>query len=69
MKKILLFAVALFIGLHTASAQDQDAVNRKIFDRVYAAVKDKADLPTGELALEIAKQFLGTQYAYYTLEQ
>ncbi len=69
MKKFLLFAVALFIGLHTAAAQEQDAVNRQIFDRVYSAVKDKADLPTGELALEIAKQFLETKYAYYTLEQ
>lgn len=69
MKKIILIAASLLLGLQIACAQDQDAVNRQIFDKVYAAVKDKADLPTGALALEIAKQFQETKYAYYTLEQ
>ncbi len=69
MKKILFIAASLLLGLQISLAQDQDAVNRQIFDKVYAAVKDKAELPTGALALEIAKQFLETKYAYYTLEQ
>ena len=43
--------------------------NRAIFDRVYSAVKDKADLPMPELVVTIAQQFLGTPYVAGTLEE
>lgn len=69
MRKLLAFAAALlaFVQIYAATPE-QEKTNREIFDRVYAAVKDKADLPTGQLALEIGKQFLGTEYVGFTLE-
>lgn len=68
MKKIIAIAVALFCALQICSAQTQEQTNKQIFNKVYAAVKDKADLPTGQLALEIGKQFLETKYVSFTLE-
>lgn len=70
MRKLFAIAIVLLasVQLSLATTKQQEQINRQIFDRVYAAVKDKADLPTGELALLIGKQFLGTEYVGFTLE-
>lgn len=68
MRKLFCIIAVLLCALQSMSAQTQESINRRIFDRVYNAVKDKADLPTGQLALEIGKQFLGTEYVGFTLE-
>lgn len=70
MRKIIAILIVLLAGaqLSLATTKQQEKINRQIFDRVYTAVKDKADLPTGELALLIGKQFLGTEYVGFTLE-
>lgn len=69
MKKILTILFAVLMLSITVSAQTQDETNRAIFDRVYSAVKDKADLPMPELVVTIAQQFLGTPYVAGTLEE
>lgn len=68
MKRLIIIAAALLSFCIAGLAQDQKQINQQIFDKVYASVKSKADLPTGQLALEIAKQFEGTDYVSYTLE-
>ncbi len=81
MKKIiaLLFAIALTLSIisglfaQNVAPKDihlpnQEEVNRQIFDKVYSAVKDDASLPMPELVVKIAKQFLGTQYIWASLE-
>ena len=69
MKKILTVLFALLALSINVSAQTQDEINQAIFDRVYAAVAPKADLPMPELVVEIALQFLGTPYVAFTLEE
>ena len=83
MKKELLLRIALLAILSVAAGFIFSKVfaspisekvvleekNRAIFDRVYSAVKDKADLPMPELVVAIAKQFLGTPYVASTLEE
>lgn len=69
MKHIFSIIAALVVAASCApELTEQEKTNMAIYDRVYAAVADKADLPTGELALAIAKEFLGTDYVSYTLE-
>lgn len=69
MKKIAtLFFAALTLLCISASAQDQESINREIFQKTFQQVKDKADLPIGDLTIEIAKTFLGTDYVAGTLE-
>ncbi len=81
MKKLFLFALALcMIGCASdpkATAFDgpgavnpeQTAVNKQVFQEVYAQVKDDADLSMNELVSKIALQFLGTEYVGGTLER
>lgn len=69
MRRLFIIAAVLLACVRPCFAADQEKVNRDIFDKVYAAVKDKAELPTGQLALQIAKQFIGTEYVGFTLEQ
>ncbi|MCR5003554.1 MAG: DUF1460 domain-containing protein [Bacteroidales bacterium] len=47
---------------------NQEEVNQQIFDKVYSAVKADADRPMPELVVKIARQFLGTQYIWASLE-
>lgn len=54
-------------GLGALSAE-QDSINRVIYQRVYDSVVDMRALPTHELVMKIAEQFLGTDYVSYTLE-
>ena len=69
MKQVLSIIAALVLAASCApQLTEQEKTNIAIYDRVYEAVADKADLPTGELALAIAKEFLGTDYVSYTLE-
>ena len=48
---------------------EQEIVNREIFDRIYSEVKNDAGKPMGELTVEIAQKFLGTEYIASTLEK
>ena len=69
----LMVAAGVFYSKVFASSILESAVNEEknqvIFERVYNAVKDKANLPMPELVTEIALQFLGTDYVASTLEQ
>lgn len=47
----------------------EESANERIFDSVLSQVRDKSGLPTGELALEIAKAFQGTPYVAGALEK
>ena len=69
MKKIVTILFAALLLSVSASAQTQEEINQAIFDRVYAAVAPKADLPMPELVVAIAEQFLGTPYVASTLEE
>ncbi|MDD2426277.1 MAG: DUF1460 domain-containing protein [Bacteroidales bacterium] len=42
--------------------------DKEIFDKYTVYIKEKANLPTGELIIESAKFFLGTPYVAHTLE-
>jgi hypothetical protein len=42
--------------------------DREVFDKYVAYIKDKADLPTGELITESARFFIGVPYVAHTLE-
>lgn len=78
MRKAITIIFAVCIALLTAasckaSAQQpmdpQEQINREIFDRIYSEVKDDASKPMGELTVEIAQKFLGTEYVASTLEK
>lgn len=56
------------VNVSTADTTNQTAINRAIFDRVSAALAPKASLPLNELVVEVALQFLGTQYLWASLE-
>ena len=43
--------------------------DKEIYERYCAAMKEKADLPTGDLTVETARFFLGTPYVAGTLEE
>jgi len=69
MKKIIFILLSvLCLSIPNLRAQDQKEINEAIYNRVAASVQNKVNLPTGELALEIAKNFLGTPYVAFTLE-
>lgn len=66
---ISLFAfLAIAPGCAQKNYSEQELINRSIYDRTVEQVADQKDLPTGELALAVAKTFLGTQYVGGTLE-
>lgn len=67
MRKFILTLIVLFAALGM-QAQSQTAINKAIFDKVYTQVKPVASYPMGDLVIEIAKQFLGTDYVAGTLE-
>ena len=69
----LLIAFVLCFQIVTTNAQSlpenfEDARNKEIFDKAYNDLKDKANLPAGELMVEVALHFLDTEYVAGTLE-
>jgi hypothetical protein len=52
-------------GMQNVRYSEQDL---KIFDRVMDSILPYKDLPSGELMVKTAMQFLGTPYVAYTLE-
>lgn len=70
MRKFLL-VIFILIGSLTLSAQSpagSDDVQRQIFESKYSVLAPKAELPMGDLVIEVAKSFLGTPYAFTGLE-
>ena len=59
--------VPSYDGLGAISAE-QDSINRVVFQQIYDKVAGDVNLPTHDLAIKIAEQFLGTNYVPYTLE-
>lgn len=73
MNKIMsvIFCAAILLAAPCCAQKnysEQEAVNREIYERTVAQVKGLEDLPTGELAVAVAKTFLGTEYVGGTLE-
>jgi len=74
MKKIVTLTIlatfAATICSQQANSQDIyfQKKDREVFDKYVAYIKDKADLPTGELITESARFFIGTPYVAHTLE-
>lgn len=72
MKRIFFSVILLFLSCLTLLAQEQneqEMINREIFDRVYEIVSQEQDLPMPQLVTLIAQQFLETEYVASTLEQ
>jgi len=74
-----IFLAAAFFLVTSCKAQNQSktqipddpqtTINKEIFNRIYSEVKADADKPMGDLVVEIAQKFLGTEYIASTLEK
>jgi len=68
-KVVVASIAALVMSASLLGAQNQESINKEIFDKVYSAVKSDIDKPMPELVTKIALQFLGTEYVAGTLEK
>ena len=56
------------VNISTADTTNQDKINREIFQRVYDKLIPYNSLPTSELVVKVALEFVGTKYLWASLE-